>query len=55
MAHSTIQSCLINLEGGKDLEKNDVKMFAVDIRENLNKKEKAMAELNYYTNEKLKR
>ena len=34
-AHSTIQSCLINLEGGKDLEKNDVKMFAVDIRKSL--------------------
>ena len=54
-AHSTIQSCLINLEGGKGLEENDVKMFAVDIRENLNKKEKAMSELDYYTNEKLKK
>ncbi len=54
-AHSTIQSCLINLEGGKGLEENDVKMFAVDIRENLNKKEKAMVELDYYTNEKLKK
>ena len=53
-AHSTIQSCLINLEGGKGLKESDVKMFAVDIRENLNKKEKAMAELDYYTNEKLK-
>ena len=40
-AHSTIQSCLFNLEGGKGLKESDVKMFAVDIRENLNKKEKA--------------
>ena len=53
-AHSTIQSCLINLEGGKGLDDNVVKMFAADIRENINKKEKAMAELDYYTNEKLK-
>ena len=44
-AHSTIQSCLWNLEANPKLEKFDLEMIAKDLRENLNKKEEAQAKI----------
>ncbi len=45
-ANSTIQSCLWNLEANSKLEKHDLEMIAKDLRENLNKKEVAVAKVN---------
>ena len=44
-AHTTIQSCLWNLEKSPNLQKFDLEMIAKDLRENLNKKEKAQAKI----------
>ena len=44
-AHTTIQSCLWNLEKSPNLQKCDLEMIAKDLRENLNKKEKAQAKI----------
>ena len=44
-AHTTIQSCLWNLEKSPILQKFDLEMIAKDLRENLNKKEKAQAKI----------
>ena len=44
-AHTTIQSCLWNLEKSPNLQKFDLEMTAKDLRENLNKKEKAQAKI----------
>ncbi len=43
--HSTIQSCLWNLEGNPKLEMHDREWIVKDLRENLNKKEKAQAKI----------
>ena len=44
-AHTTIQSCLWNLEKSPNLQKFDLEMIAKDLRENLNNKEKAQAKI----------
>ena len=44
-AHTTIQSCLWNLEKSPNLTKFDLELIAKDLRENLNKKEKAQAKI----------
>ena len=44
-AHTTIQSCLWNLEKSPNLQKFDLEMIAKDLRENLNKKEEAQAKI----------
>ena len=44
-AHTTIQSCLWNLEKSPNLTKFDLEMIAKDLRENLNNKEKAQAKI----------
>ena len=44
-AHTTIQSCLWNLEKSPNLQKFDLEMIAKDLREDLNKKEKAQAKI----------
>ena len=44
-AHTTIQSCLWNLEKSPNLQKFDLEMIARDLREDLNKKEKAQAKI----------
>ena len=44
-AHTGIQSCLWNLEKSPNLQKFDLEMIAKDIREDLNKKEKAQAKI----------
>ena len=44
-AHTGIQSCLWNLEKSPNLQKFDLEMIAKDLRENLNKKEKAQAKI----------
>ena len=44
-AHTTIQSCLWNLEKSPNLVKFDLEMIAKDLRENLNEKEKAQAKI----------
>ena len=44
-AHTTIQSCLWNLEKSPNLQKFDLEMIAKDLRENLNKKEEAQARI----------
>ena len=44
-AHTGIQSCLWNLEKSANLQKFDLEMIARDLREDLNKKEKAQAKI----------
>ena len=44
-AHTGIQSCLWNLEKSPNLTKFDLEMIARDLREDLNKKEKAQAKI----------
>ena len=44
-AHTGIQSCLWNLEKSPNLQKFDLEMIAKDLREDLNKKEKAQAKI----------
>ena len=44
-AHTGIQSCLWNLEKSPNLTKFDLELIAKDLRENLNKKEKAQAKI----------
>ena len=44
-AHTTIQSCLWNLEKSPNLTKFDLELIAKDLRENLNNKEKAQAKI----------
>ena len=53
-AHTTIQSCLWNLEMSPNLQKFDLEMIAKDLRENLNKKEEANAKLQYLKYTKLR-
>ena len=50
---SSIQSCLWNLENPK-IEQFDKDWFVKDLRENLNKKEKALAKLEYLKHSKLR-
>ena len=47
-AHTTIQSCLWNLEKSPNLQKFDLEMIAKDLRENLNKKGKAQAKIHRF-------
>ena len=51
--HANIQSCLWNLESSK-IEQFDKDWFVKDLRENLNKKEKAQAKLEYLKHSKLR-
>lgn len=44
-AHTTIQSCLWNLEKSPNLVKFDLELIAKDLRENLNNKEKAQSKI----------
>ena len=44
-AHTGIQSCLWNLEKSPNLTKFDLELIAKDLREDLNKKEKAQAKI----------
>ena len=44
-AHTTIQSCLWNLEKSPNLTKFYLELIAKDLREDLNKKEKAQAKI----------
>ena len=53
-AHTTIQSCLWNLEKSPNLTKFDLEVIAKDLRENLNKKEEANAKLQYLKYTKLR-
>ena len=53
-AHTTIQSCLWNLEKSPNLTKFDLELIAKDLRENLNKKEEANAKLQYLKYTKLR-
>ena len=50
---ASIQSCLWNLESPK-IEQFDKDWFVKDLRENLNKKEKALAKLEYLKHSKLR-
>ena len=50
---SSIQSCLWNLESPK-IEQFDKDWFVKDLRENLNKKEKALAKLEHLKHSKLR-
>ena len=50
---ASIQSCLWNLENQK-IEQFDKDWFVKDLRENLNKKEKALAKLEYLKHCKLR-
>ena len=50
---ASIQSCLWNLENLK-IEQFDKDWFVKDLRENLNKKEKALAKLEYLKHSKLR-
>ena len=50
---ASIQSCLWNLENPK-IEQFDKDWFVKDLRENLNKKEKALAKLEYLKHSKLR-
>ena len=50
---ASIQSCLWNLENQK-IEQFDKDWFVKDLRENLNKKEKALAKLEYLKHSKLR-
>ena len=50
---ANIQSCLWNLESPK-IEQFDKDWFVKDLRENLNKKEKALAKLEYLKHSKLR-
>ena len=50
---ASIQSCLWNLESPK-IEQFDKDWFVKDLRENLNKKEKAQAKLEYLKHSKLR-
>ena len=50
---ASIQSCLWNLESPK-IEQFDKDWFVKDLRENLNKKEKALAKLEYLKHCKLR-
>ena len=51
--HASIQSCLWNLEDSK-IEQFDKEWFVKDLRENLNKKEKALAKLEHLKHGKLR-
>jgi len=51
--HASIQSCLWNLESPK-IEQCEKDWFVKDLRENLNKKEKALAKLEYLKHSKLR-
>ena len=51
--HASIQSCLWNLENPK-IEQFDKDWFVKDLRENLNKKEKALAKLEHLKHGKLR-
>ena len=51
--HASIQSCLWNLESPK-IEQFDKDWFVKDLRENLNKKEKAQTKLEYLKHSKLR-
>ena len=50
---ASIRSCLWNLENPK-IEQFDKDWFVKDLRENLNKKEKALAKLEYLKHSKLR-
>ena len=50
---ASIQSCLWNLESPK-IEQFDKDWFVKDLRENLNKKEKALTKLEYLKHSKLR-
>ena len=50
---ASIQSCLWNLENHK-IEQFDKNWFVKDLRKNLNKKEKALAKLEYLKHSKLR-
>ena len=50
---ASIRSCLWNLESPK-IEQFDKDWFVKDLRENLNKKEKALAKLEYLKHNKLR-
>ena len=53
-ANATINSCLWNLEGNPKLEMHDREWIVKDLRENLNKKEIAVARLEELKNGDLK-
>ena len=54
-ADATIQSVLWSLEVNKEIKGDDKNWMVNDLRQNLNKKEKALATLNYLKQEKLQK